>query len=131
MNKVVLMGRWTRDPEVRYSGDLAIARGTLAVDRKYTKKDAEQTADFISVKAFGKTAEFIEKYFCKGKKIAVTGRIETGSYEKDGHKVYTTEIVIEEAEFVESKNSEVVQTGKIEDDGFVDAPSEVSEVFNF
>ena len=131
MNKAVLIGRWTRDPEVRYNGELAIARGSLAVDRKYTKKDSDQTADFISVKAFGKTAQFIEKYFRKGMKIAVTGRIETGSYEKDGRKVYTTDVVIEEAEFAESKSSEVVQTGKIDDDGFVEAPADIPEIFNY
>lgn len=106
MNKVILMGRLTRDPEVRYSaGDnsLAIARYTLAVDRRF-KRDGEATADFISCVSFGRTAEFAEKYFRQGLKIAVTGRIQTGSYtNRDGQKVYTTEVVVEEQEFAESK----------------------------
>lgn len=108
MNKVILMGRLTRDPEVRYSaGDnaLAIARYTLAVDRRF-KRDGEATADFISCVSFGKTAEFAEKYFRQGTKIAVTGRIQTGSYtNREGQKVYTTEVVVEEQEFAESKSS--------------------------
>ena len=110
MNKVILIGRLTRDPEFRYTQGtepLAIARYTLAVDRRL-KKDAtnEQTADFISCVAFGKNGEFAEKYLRKGVKNAVTGRIQTGSYtNKDGNKVYTTEVVVEEHEFVESKAS--------------------------
>lgn len=106
MNKVVLMGRLTRDPEVRYSqGDnpLAIARFTLAVDRRF-KRDGEQTADFINCVVFGKSAEFSERYFRQGTKIVVSGRIQTGSYtNRDGVKVYTTEVVVEEQEFAESK----------------------------
>ena len=106
MNQVVLMGRLTRDPEVRYSsGDnsVAIARYTLAVDRRF-KRDGEPTADFISCVAFGKSAEFAEKYFHQGIKIAVNGRIQTGSYvNKDGVKVYTTEVIVENQEFAESK----------------------------
>ena len=109
MNKVILIGRLTRDPEVRYSqGDnpLAIARYTLAVDRKFNRNNDEQSADFIGCVAFGKAGEFAEKYFRKGTKIAVTGRIQTGSYtNKDGVKVYTTDVVVEEQEFAESKNS--------------------------
>ena len=112
MNKVILMGRLTRDPDVRYSqgeNPLAIARYTLAVDRRFSRKDGgdgQQTADFISCKAFGRSGEFAEKYFRKGTKICVTGRIETGSYtNKDGVKVYTTEVVVEDQEFAESKNS--------------------------
>jgi single-strand DNA-binding protein len=112
MNKVVLMGRLTRDPEVRYSQaaePLAIARYTLAVDRRFSRKNAdngEQTADFINCVSFGKTAEFAEKYFKKGTKIAISGRIQTGSYtNKEGAKVYTTEVVVEEQEFAESKNA--------------------------
>ena len=108
MNKVILMGRLTRDPEVRYSqGEqaTAIARYTLAVDRRF-KRDGDQTADFIGCVAFGKLGEFAEKYFRKGTKVAVTGRIQTGSYtNKDGVRVYTTEVVVEEQEFAESKNS--------------------------
>ena len=106
MNKVILMGRLTRDPEVRYSaGDnsLAIARYTLAVDRRF-RRDGEATADFISCVSFGKTAEFAEKYYHQGTKIAISGRIQTGSYtNRDGQKVYTTEVVVEEQEFAESK----------------------------
>lgn len=108
MNKVVLLGRLTKDPEVRYtSGEntMAIARYTLAVDRRY-QRDGESTADFISCVTFGKNAEFAEKYLHKGTKIAVVGRIQTGSYtNKDGVKVYTTDVVVEEHEFAESKNS--------------------------
>ena len=108
MNKVILMGRLTRDPEVRYSAGenaLAVARYTLAVDRRF-RRDGEASADFISCVAFGRTAEFAEKYFRQGLKIAVTGRIQTGSYtNRDGQKVYTTDVVVEEQEFAESKAS--------------------------
>jgi single-strand DNA-binding protein len=105
MNKVILMGRLTRDPEVRMSGDTAVARFSLAVDRRF-KKDGEQAADFINCVAFGKTGEFIEKYGHKGTKFVVEGRILTGSYtNKDGQKVYTTDVVVEQVEFAESKNS--------------------------
>ena len=106
MNKVVLMGRLTRDPDVRYSqGEtpLAIARYTLAVDRRF-KRNGEQDADFINCVAFGRTAEFAEKYLKQGTKMVVSGRIQTGSYtNRDGVKVYTTEVVVEEQEFAESK----------------------------
>lgn len=111
MNKVILMGRLTRDPEIRYSqqvdSQMAIARYTLAVDRRFSRAGSDQqTADFISCVAFGKSAEFAEKYLHQGTKIAVTGRIQTGSYtNKDGNKVYTTDVVIEDQEFAESKNS--------------------------
>ncbi len=111
MNKVILMGRLTRDPDVRYSnsqnGDsMAIARYTLAVDRRFKRQGDEQTADFISCVAFGKQGEFAEKYLKQGTKIAITGRIQTGSYtNKEGQKVYTTDVVVEEHEFAESKNS--------------------------
>ncbi|MCM1083322.1 MAG: single-stranded DNA-binding protein [Clostridium sp.] len=109
MNKVILMGRLTRDPEIRYTQGaepLAIARWTLAVDRRFRRDAAgnDQTADFIPCLAFGKQAEFAEKYFRQGIKIVVAGRIQTGSYtNKEGRKVYTTEIVIEEMDFAESK----------------------------
>ena len=106
MNKAILMGRLTRDPDVRYSqgeNPMAIARYTLAVDRRF-KRDGEQSADFINCLAFGKSAEFAEKYFKQGTKIAVSGRIQTGSYtNREGVKVYTTEVVIEEQDFAESK----------------------------
>ncbi len=109
MNKVILMGRLTRDPEVRYSqgeNATAVARYTLAVDRRFSRNNDEQTADFISCVAFGRAGEFAEKYLHKGTKIAITGRIQTGSYtNKDGVKVYTTDIVVEDQEFAESKNS--------------------------
>ena len=108
MNKVILMGRLTRDPEVRYSsGDnsMAIARYTLAVDRRFRRNnDGEATADFIGCVAFGRSAEFAEKYFRQGLKVVVTGRIQTGSYvNRDGQKVYTTDVVVEDQEFAESK----------------------------
>lgn len=108
MNKVILMGRLTRDPDVRYSTgekQMTIARYTLAVDRRF-KRDGEPDADFIGCVAFGKTAEFAEKYLKQGTKVVVTGRIQTGSYtNKDGVKVYTTDVVVEDCEFAESKNA--------------------------
>ena len=107
MNKVILMGRLTRDPDVRYSqGDspMAIARYTLAVDRRFRRDNDQQTADFISCVAFGRNGEFAEKYLHQGTKIVAEGRIQTGSYtNKDGNKVYTTEVVVENQEFAESK----------------------------
>ena len=111
MNKVILCGRLTRDPEVRYSQGaepMAIARYTLAVDRRRGRSNDpnEQSADFISIVAFGKAGEFAEKYLKKGTKMLITGRIQTGSYtNKDGVKVYTTEVVVEDQEFAESKNN--------------------------
>ena len=106
MNKVVLVGRLTRDPEVRYSqGDsaTAVARYTLAVDRRF-RRDGEPTADFIPCVIFGRSAEFAEKYFRQGMRVSVSGRIQTGSYtNKDGVKAYTTEVVVEEQEFAESR----------------------------
>ena len=108
MNKVILMGRLTRDPEVRYSAGesaTAVARYTLAVDRRF-QKNSDQSADFISCVAFGRSAEFAEKYLKQGTKICITGRIQTGSYtNRDGVKVYTTEVVVENQEFAESKNA--------------------------
>lgn len=112
MNKVILMGRLTRDPDVRYSqgeSPSAIARYTLAVDRRFVRRDNPdaQTADFIGCVAFGKAGEFAERYLKKGTKICVTGRIQTGSYtNKDGVKVYTTDVVVEDQEFAESKNAQ-------------------------
>ena len=109
MNKVILMGRLTRDPEVRYSqGEqaTAIARYTIAVDRRGRRDGDQQTADFTGCVAFGRLGEFAEKYLRKGTKIAIVGRIQTGSYTKaDGTKVYTTDVVVEECEFAESKGS--------------------------
>ena len=108
MNKVILMGRLTRDPEVRYSqgeNATAVARYTLAVDRRF-RRDGEPTADFINCVSFGRAAEFAERYLHQGTKIVAEGRIQTGSYtNKDGQKVYTTDVVVENCEFAESKNS--------------------------
>ena len=109
MNKVILMGRLTRDPEVRYSAGesgTAVARYTLAVDRRFSRRDDPngQTADFIGCVAFGRSAEFAERYLHQGTKVVVTGRIQTGSYtNRDGQKVYTTDVVVEDQEFAESK----------------------------
>ena len=126
MNKVILMGRLTRDPEVRYSAGenaLAIARYTLAVDRRF-RRDGEASADFIQCVSFGRTAEFAEKYFRQGLKIAVTGRIQTGSYtNRDGQKVYTTEVVVEDQEFAESKNSAAGNDGGYNGGGYNSAPA--------
>ena len=108
MNKVVLVGRLTRDPEVRYSqgnNATAVARYTVAVDRRF-KRDGEPTADFIPCVIFGRSAEFAEKYFHQGMRVSISGRIQTGSYtNKDGVKVYTTEVIVEQQEFAESKNA--------------------------
>lgn len=128
MNKVILMGRLTKDPDVRYTqGDnsTAIARYTLAVDRRFARKDQQdaQTADFIGIVAFGKAGEFAEKYLKKGTKVIVTGRIQTGSYtNKDGQKVYTTDVIAEDQEFCESKTSgSEVAAGN----GFADIDEEI------
>lgn len=135
MNKVILCGRLTRDPEVRYnqSGNeqMCIARYSLAVDRR--GKDA--ATDFINCVAFGKNGEFAEKYLRKGTKIIVTGRIQTGSYtNKDGQKVYTTDVVIEEHEFAESKRSEGEQAptpAPVDSDGFMNIPDGIDEELPF
>ena len=111
MNKVILMGRLTRDPDVRYSAGenaTAVARYTLAVDRRFTRRNDEsgQTADFIGCVAFGRSAEFAQNYLHQGTKVVVTGRIQTGSYtNRDGQKVYTTDVVVEDQEFAESKSA--------------------------
>lgn len=116
MNSVILMGRLTRDPEIRYSTtgtQMAIARYTLAVNRRFAK-EGEQGADFINCVAFGKSAEFAEKYFHKGLKIVIRGRIQTGSYtNRDGATVYTTDVVIEEQNFAESKGAQTSQSGNV------------------
>lgn len=108
MNKVILMGRLTRDPDVRYSqgaNSTAVARYTLAVDRRFNRNEDNNT-DFINIVAFGKAGEFAEKYLHKGTKVLVTGRIQTGSYtNKEGQKIYTTDVVVEDQEFAESKNA--------------------------
>lgn len=128
MNKVLLIGRLVRDPEIKYTdGGASIARFSTAVDRKF-KKAGEETADFINCVAFGKTAEFIEKYFFKGNKIVIEGRIQTGSYtNKDGQKVYTTDVIVEQVEFAESKASE----SKATSDGFESIPEGLEEDLPF
>lgn len=114
MNKVILMGRLTRDPDIRYSAgenSTAVARYTLAVDRRY-KRDGEPTADFIGCVAFGRSAEFAEKYFRQGIRIVISGRIQTGSYtNRDGVKVYTTDVIVEDQEFAESKSASAENSG--------------------
>lgn len=128
MNRVELIGRLTKDVEARYSqgeNAMCIARFTLAVDRKY-KKDGEATADFINIVAFSKSGEFAEKYFFKGMKVAVSGRIQTGSYtNKEGQKVYTTEVVAEELEFCESKGD---KPEKNDDGGFMQIPEGMGDL---
>ena len=138
MNKVILMGRLTKDPDVRYSqGEktTAVARYALAVDRKF-KRDGEASADFINCIAFGKNGEFAEKYLRKGTKIVVVGRIQTGSYtNKDGQKVYTTDVVVEEQEFAESKKSAGESlppaTSHTDKDGFMNIPDGIDEELPF
>ena len=137
MNKVILVGRLTRDPEVRYSQGreaLAVGRFTIAVDRKY-KREGEPAADFIPCKVFGKPAEFAEKYFRQGMRISISGRVQTGSYtNRDGHKVYTTEVVVEELEFAESKReSQQGQQAPPEcaGNGFMNIPDGVDEELPF
>ena len=147
MNKVILMGRLTRDAEVRYTqgeNPMCIARYTLAVDRRFSRKDENgQNADFISCVAFGKSGEFAEKYLHKGTKIAVTGRIQTGSYtNKDVVRVYTTEVVVEDQEFAESRNAQQQHSqdgGKADNgsagsgsmDGFMNIPDGIDEELPF
>ena len=122
MNKVILMGRLTRDPEVRYSqGEqpMAIARYSLAVDRRFNRNSQDgQTADFINCVAFGRQGEFAEKYLKQGTKIVISGRIQTGSYtNRDGVKVYTTDVVVEEQDFAESKAAASSYTGGYQQQG--------------
>ena len=139
MNKVILIGRLTRDPEVRYSGGdnaTAVARYSLAVDRRF-KRDNEPSADFINCVGFGKTAEFAEKYFRKGMRICVVGRIQTGSYtNRDGQKVYTTDVVVEEQEFAESKgasenNGADRPQPTTDNNGFMNIPDGIDEELPF
>ncbi len=140
MNKVILMGRLTRDPEVRYSTgerQMAIARYTLAVDRRRARSSdsSEPTADFISCVAFDRAGEFAEKYFRQGQRVLVSGRIQTGSYtNKEGQKVYTTDVIVEEQEFADSKNSDGgAQTStrpapaQAASDGFMNIPDGVED----
>ena len=144
MNKVILMGRLTRDPEVRYSqgeNATAVARFTLAVDRRFRRDDA--STDFIGCVAFGRNAEFIEKYFRQGTKALITGRIQTGSYtNRDGQKVYTTDVVVEDQEFAESKHASGAsdsgfapvsrpQPSAAIGDGFMNIPDGIDEELPF
>ena len=130
MNKVILMGRLTRNPEVRYGAgenSTAVARYTIAVDRRF-KRNGEQNADFIGCVAFGRNAEFAEKYLRQGTKIVLTGRIQTGSYtNRDGQKVYTTDIVVEEQEFAESKSA----AGNGDQGNYIRPSSSASDVDGF
>ena len=150
MNKVILMGRLTRDPDVRYSAgenSTAVARYTLAVDRRFRRDGDSATADFIGCVAFGRQAEFAEKYLRQGTKIAITGRIQTGSYtNREGQKVYTTEVVVEDQEFAESKASSdsyaashpqnnpapsMPSPGAASADGFMNIPDGIDEELPF
>ena len=143
MNKSILVGRLTRDPEVRYSqgeNANAVARFTIAVNRRFKNNEGNYDADFINCVAFGKSAEFIEKYFKKGMAIGITGRIQTGNYtNKDGVKVYTTDVVVEEAEFVESKNgggasapsNTPANNNAPSADGFMNIPDGIDEELPF
>ena len=127
MNKVILMGRLTKNPEIKYAGkenDMAVARYTLAVNRRY-KRDGEQEADFISCVTFGKSAEFAQKYLYKGMRIVIGGRISTGSYkDKDGKTIYTTDVIVEEHEFAQNKDGsggeDLSETSKTDKDGFME-----------
>lgn len=138
MNKIILMGRLTRDPELKYTqGDnpLAVTRYTLAVNRRF-KREEEPDADFIRCIVFGKGAEFAEKYFHQGIKIVISGRIQTGSYtNKDGIKVYTTDVIVEEQNFCESKstanNNQEQQSSKSSGDGFMNIPDGLDEELPF
>lgn len=145
MNKVILLGRLVRDPETRYGGandSMAVCRYTLAVDKKF-KKDGEATADFINCISFGKTAEFAEKYFTKGLRAAVSGRIQTGSYtNRDGQKIYTTDVVVEEHEIAQSRSEassqqesnrqpEISPYGKDKDNGFMNIPDGIDDELPF
>ena len=144
MNKVILMGRLTRDAEIRYSqGETAnaVARFSLAVDRRFRREGDEQTADFINCVAFGKTAEFLERFGRKGTKFVVEGRIQTGSYtNREGQKVYTTDVVVENVEFAESKASSdnsgytpasIPSPSQAAHDGFMNIPDGIDEELPF
>ena len=120
MNKVILMGRLTRDPSIYGEGDKMVAKFSLAVDRTFSKEDAK--TDFINIVAFTKKAEFTEKYLKKGTKIVISGRIQTGSYVKDGQNVYTTDVVAEDIEFAESKKDGDSAPAESKDNDFMDIP---------
>ena len=141
MNCTQLVGRLTKDPEIRYSqgqNSMCIASFSIAVDRRF-KRDGEPTADFINCKAFGKQGEFVEKYFSKGKRIGLVGRIQTGSYtNKDGNKVYYTEVICDQVEFVDNKGDsgngggQTQQTAAVKpDDGFMNIPDGIEDELPF
>lgn len=134
MNKVILMGRLTKDPDIRYAQTqepTCVAKFTLAVDRRVKRDSGQQSADFISCVAFKKSAEFIEKYCHKGTKLCISGRIQTGSYtKKDGTKTYTTDVVVDEQEFAESKSA-TVQPEEKEPDGFMNISDTLEEELPF
>lgn len=132
MNKVELLGRLTKDPVVSMGGSgVSIARITIACDRRF-KTEGQPTADFIGCVAFAKTAEFIEKYFKKGMRIGITGRIQTGNYtNNDGVKIYTTDVIVEEVEFVESKAAAEQPATETDKDGFMDIPDGIEEEMPF
>ena len=136
MNKAILVGRLTRDPEVRYSQDenaTAVARYTVAVDRRF-KRDGEPTADFIRCLVFGRSAEFAEQYFRQGMRVSISGRIQTGSYtNKDGVKVYTTEVIVEEQAFAESRTEQERNKaqGADEGDGFMNIQDDIDNELPF
>ena len=131
MNNVQLIGRLTKDPEIRYTqSQTAVVSFTLAVDRRF-KKDGGQTADFISCKAWNKTAEFVSKYFTKGKRMALTGRIETGSYEGKNGKVYTTEVIADNVEFVDSKEEPKEERPEPAPDDWLPVPENIQEEIPF
>lgn len=125
MNKVILIGRLTRDAEVKYSNDMAIAKFTVAVDRRGKEKET----DFISCVAFGKTGEFVEKYISKGMKVALEGRWQTGSYtNKEGQKIYTNDCVVEQIEFCESKKDDAPAKKSPSPESFMNLPTDIDEV---
>jgi len=132
MNRVILIGRLTKDPEIRTSGNYTIASFSIAVDRKF-KRDGEPEADFFNCTAFNKTAEFVEKYCKKGAKMVVEGRVQNDNYEKDGVKHYGVKIMVDSLEFAESKSASSTPSTKVEATGdeFVDAASALTEELPF
>ena len=137
MNKVIMMGRLTKDPEVRYSQTqtpMAIAKFSLAVDRKY-KRNGDPDADFFNCTAFGKQGEFVEKYLKKGTKMLVIGHLQNDNYEKDGVKHYAVNVIVDEMEFAESKStsgsSDTTQAAPKSNDGFINIPTGIDDELPF
>ena len=132
LNKVFLMGRLTKDPDIRGEGNSQVAKYSLAVDRRFKDNDGNYPTDFINIVVFGKGAEFAEKYLKKGMKIVITGRIQTGSYtNKDGQKVYTTDVIAEDQEFAESKSNSNNDAPATNDGDFMDISPEVRDSMPF